>query len=101
MANTAKVLFRGAATTNTNTVLYTVPASTSTVITNIVVTNTTSSPATFTISLNGIVIAPTVAISGFSMTSLDIKQVIATTQTLTGGASAATVNFHVSGMEIA
>ena len=33
--------------------------------------------------------------------SLDIKQVIATTQTLTGGASAATVNFHVSGMEIA
>jgi hypothetical protein len=35
------------------------------------------------------------------MTSLDIKQVLATTQTLTGGASAATVNFHVSGMEIA
>jgi hypothetical protein len=101
MANTAKVLFRGAATTNTNTTLYTAPSSTSTVITNIVVTNTTSSPATFTISLNGVVLAPTVAISGFSMTSLDIKQVLQTTQTLTGGASAATVNFHVSGMEIA
>ena len=101
MANTAKVLFRGAATTNTNTVLYTAPASTSTVITNIVVTNTSSSPATFTISMDGVVLAPTVAISGYSMTSLDIKQVLATTQTLTGGASAATVNFHISGMEIA
>ena len=100
MANTAKVLFRGAATTNTNTVLYTAPASTSTVITNIVVTNTSSSPATFTISMGGVVLAPTVAISGYSMTSLDIKQVIATTQTVTGGASAATVNFHISGMEI-
>ena len=101
MANTAKILFRGAATTNTNTVLYTAPASTSTVITNIVVTNTSSSPATFTISMNGVILAPTVAISGYSMTSLDIKQVLATTQTLTGGASTASVNFHISGMEIA
>jgi hypothetical protein len=101
MANTAKVLFRGAATTNTNTVLYTVPNSTSTVVTNIVVTNTSSNPATFTISLDGVIFAPTVAISGFSITSLDVKQVLASTETLTGGASATNINFHISGMEIA
>jgi hypothetical protein len=51
--------------------------------------------------MNGVILAPTVAISGYSMTSLDIKQVLATTQTLTGGASTASVNFHISGMEIA
>lgn len=100
MANTAKVLFRGSATTNTATVLYTVPSATSTVVTNVVVTNTSSSPATFTLALNGVTLAPTVSISGYSMTSLDIKQVVAATQTITGGASAATINFHISGMEI-
>lgn len=100
MANTAKVLFRGAATTNTGTTLYTAPAATTTVITNIVVTNTSSAPATFTLSLNDIQFAPAVAVDGYSMTTLDVKQVIAASQTIKGGASAATVNIHISGMEI-
>ena len=53
MATTSKALFRGAATTTVGTTLYTVPASTSTVVTNIIVTNTAGSSGTFTLALNG------------------------------------------------
>ena len=101
MPNTAKVLFRGAATTNTATVLYTVPADTTAVITNIVVTNTNATAGTFTISFDDINFAPTVTVGGNDSTIIDIKQVLATTKTIKGGASATSINFHISGVEIA
>ena len=94
---TSKALFRGAATTT----LYTAPAATTTIITNIVVTNTAATAATFDLALNGTKLADTVTIPADSITVLDIKQVIAATQTIQGGASATTVNFHISGVEIA
>ena len=100
MATTTKALFRGAATTTVGTTLYTVPASTTTVVTNIVVTNTAASAGTFTLALNGTALATTVAIGANSIATFDIKQVLATTNTITGGASATTVNFHISGVEI-
>jgi hypothetical protein len=31
---------------------------------------------------------------------IDIKQTLNATQTITGGASATTINFHISGVEI-
>ena len=101
MANTAKALFRGAATTNTATTLYTVPSATTTIVTNIVVANTAASSATYTLSLNGVVIANAVAVGANDSAVLDIKQPIAATQTIAGGASATTVNFHIAGIEIA
>jgi hypothetical protein len=100
MATTTKALFRGAATTTVGTTLYTVPASTSTVVTSIVVTNTAGSAGTFTLALNGTALATTVAIAANSIAVFDLKQVLATTNTITGGASATTINFHISGVEI-
>jgi hypothetical protein len=100
MATLTKVLFRGAATTSTGTTLYTVPASTTTVVSNIVVTNTASSAGTFTLGLNGTSLGTTVAIAANSIATFDLKQVLATTNTITGGASATTINFHISGVEI-
>jgi hypothetical protein len=100
MPQTSKVLFRGAATTTTTTLLYTVPASTTTVVTDIVVTNTAGSSGTFTISLNDVSIATTVSVGAYDSTVIPLKQVLATTQTIKGGASAATINFHISGVEI-
>jgi hypothetical protein len=100
MATTTKALFRGAATTSVGTTLYTVPASTSTVVTNIVVTNTAGSAGTFTLGLAGTALATTVAIPANSIVALDVKQVLATTNVITGGASATTINFHISGVEI-
>jgi len=49
MAITSKVLYRGAASTTTSTVLYTVPSATTTVVTEIMVVNTAGSMGTFTL----------------------------------------------------
>ena len=101
MATTTKALFRGAATTTVGTTLYTVPSATTAVVTSIVIANTAGTAGTFTLALDGIAIATTVSIPANSITTLDIKQVLAATKTITGGASATTVNFHISGVEIA
>ena len=101
MANTAKTLFRGAATTTTTTTLYTVPASTTAVITNIVVANTSATAYTFTMSLDDVAIHTATYIAGNSTIYIDSKQVLAATKIIKGGASNAAVNFHISGMEIA
>lgn len=101
MTATPKTLFRGAATTNTATVLYTVPAATTAVVTSIVVTNTSNAAATFTMALGGVNLATTVSVGSFDSTVIDIKQVLDAADTITGGASATSVNLHVAGVEIA
>jgi hypothetical protein len=104
MATTTKVLARTAASLTTTTVLYTVPAATNTVITNIAVTNTAASAGTFTLALGPaagqVALHTTTAIAANSTIYIDLKQVLATTNTITGGASATTINFHISGVEI-
>ena len=97
---TSKSLFRGAAALTSQT-LYTTPASTTTIVTNIAVTNTASSAATFTIGLNGTSLFTTTAIAANSTAFIDLKQVLSATQTITGLASAITVNFHIAGVELA
>jgi len=42
----------------------------------------------------------TTTIAGNSTIYLDIKQALSATNTITGGASAVTVSFHISGVEI-
>ena len=100
MATTTKALFRGAATTSTGTTLYTVPASTTTVVTSIIVTNTSASAGTFTMALGGTNFGTAIAVGGNDSTVIDIKQVLTATQTITGGASNTAINFHISGVEI-
>jgi hypothetical protein len=105
MANTSKALFRGAATTDATTNLYTVPAATTTVITSIVVTNTANSAGTFTLSVgpagSEVALFDAVAIAADTTTVIDLKQVLSAAQVIDGGASATSINFHISGMEIA
>lgn len=103
MATTSKVLARVAAQTS-NATLYTVPTtSTTTVVTNIAITNTATSAATATINLDTVAILSSVNIPANSTTFVDLKQVIPANnpaKTVTGSASATTVNFHISGVEI-
>jgi hypothetical protein len=103
MANTAKALFRGAATVYTNpaTILYTVPSQTTTVVTNIFVTNTSNAGGTYSIGLDGILLVSELEIPGNSVISLDLKQVISAGDTVTGNANSTDIKFHISGMEIA
>jgi hypothetical protein len=99
MATTSKALYRGAAAT-TSATLYTVPASTTAIVTNIVVANAAATAATFTITLDGIEIFKDVAIAANSTAMFDIKQTLATTKIVAGLASATTVKFHITGVEI-
>jgi hypothetical protein len=99
MANTAKALARTAAATSSAT-LYTVPSSTTTVITDIAVCNSAASAATFTITLDGVDLLKTVAIAANSTATFNLKQVLTATKIIAGFASAVTVSFHISGLEI-
>ena len=103
MATTSKTLFRGAATTS-NTTLYTVPTtSTTTVVTNIAITNTAASSATATVNLDGVAALSAVSVAANTTAFIDLKQVLdanATPKTISGSASATTVNFHIAGVEI-
>jgi len=103
MATTTKALARTAAATS-NTTLYTVPnTSTTTIVTSILVANTAASAGTFTLNIDGVAICSGTSIGANATTVIDLKQVIpanATPKTITGSASATTINFHISGVEI-
>ena len=99
MAVTSKALARTAAATSSAT-LYTVPSATTAVITNIAVANTAGSAGTFTILLDDVDLHTTTAIAANTTIYIDLKQVLATTKTIKGFASATTVDFHISGVEI-
>jgi hypothetical protein len=99
MANTLKVLFRGAAATSSAT-LYTVPASTTTLVTSIVITNTAGTAGTYTLLFNDVSMATTVAVPANDSVVVEPKQLIGTAQTLKGFASATTINFHITGLEV-
>jgi len=100
MATTSKNLARTAAAT-TSTTLYTVPSATTAVVTNIGVTNTTTSAVTASILLNDVALLSSVSVDANSTIFVDLKQVLAATQTIKGSASTTAVNFHISGVEIA
>lgn len=104
MPVTPRVLFRGAASLTTTTVLYTVPASpVYSIVTSIIVTNTTSTAGTFTLDIDGVAFATGTSIAANSIAIFDVKQVIpanVTPKTIRGGASATTITFHISGVEV-
>jgi hypothetical protein len=99
MATATKVLARTAAATSSTT-LYTVPGATTTVVSNIAVTNTAATAATFTLTLYSVALHTTTAIAANTTVYIDLKQVLTTGQIIAGLASATTVNFHISGVEV-
>ena len=99
MATTIKPLYRGAASTTTTTTLYTASGVTA-LVTNIAVSNTSSSSQTFTLYLNGVLIHNLSLIDAYSTIYIDLKQSITNSQTIQCGASATSVNFHINGVEI-
>jgi hypothetical protein len=99
MATLTKALFRGAAETSSAT-LYTVPSSTTTVVTNIVICNPTGSAVTASMTINAIDILGGVSIAANSSVFFDLKQVIPATQIIAGSASSTSVDFHISGVEL-
>ena len=100
MATTTKVLARTAAATSSTT-LYTVPSATTTVVTNIVICNPTTSAVTASMTINAIDLLGAVSIAANTSAFFDLKQVVPATQVIAGSASSTSVDFHISGVEIA
>lgn len=103
MAVTSKILYRGSAATS-NTTLYTQPnTSTTTIVTSIMVANASTSAATYNILIDGVDIANAATVAANDTIIIDTKQVIPASnpaKTITGSASATTVRFHISGVEV-
>ncbi|CAB4178740.1 hypothetical protein UFOVP1033_8 [uncultured Caudovirales phage] len=108
MATVYKVLGQSNPAATTNTTLYTVPASTSAVVSTITVCNQASSAATYRIAIrpagasaaaqHWIVYGATVAAS--DSTALTLGITLATTDVITVYASTATLSFSAFGSEI-
>jgi hypothetical protein len=99
MPTVTKALARTAAATSSTT-LYTVPSATTTVVSNIVICNPTSSAITASMTINAIDLLGSVSVAANSTAFFDLKQVIPATQVIAGSASSTSVDFHISGVEI-
>lgn len=100
MAVTPTLFYRGAAATSSAT-LYTVPSATTAVLTDIVVSNTSSNQQYVTMTVDGVNILPTVPVSANTVINLQPKTVIGAADILAGFATSTDVKFHISGVEIA
>lgn len=109
MATSYKVLGQSNPSATTATTLYTVPASTSTVVSTIVVSNQAASSATYRISVrpagaaqtNAMYLAYDVTVGANDSTALTLGITLATTDVITVYASSATLSFNAFGSEIA
>lgn len=108
MPNVYKVLAQSNPSATTATTLYTVPASTSSVLSTITVCNQAASAASFRIAVRpaGAALAAVhyvaydVALAANDTTALTLGLTLATTDVVTVYASSATLSFHAYGSEI-
>uniref|UniRef100_A0A7U3YCT9 Uncharacterized protein n=1 Tax=Geobacillus sp. (strain Y4.1MC1) TaxID=581103 RepID=A0A7U3YCT9_GEOS0 len=101
MATTPKRLYKGTAGT-TSTTVYTVPASTTTIVKNIVLTNKTGSAATITITIAGTEVVYNYSVAANDTVVLDLSLVMSATEIITVQAGTANaINVYISGVEVA
>lgn len=108
MPITYKVLGQSAPSATTNTTIYTVPASTSAVISTIVIANRSTSSVGYRIAIrpagatlaNQHYIAFDVAVGASDSTTLTLGITLATTDVITIYATSANLSFSVFGSEI-
>lgn len=100
MTTQQKVLFRGAIPA-TNTSVYSVPASTSAIVTNVIVANTSSSPINLSISVGGFSVFASTEVLGNTSVFIDLKQVMNEFDAIEVSGSTTGLDIHVSGVEVA
>lgn len=100
MSTVAKRLYKGTAGT-TSTTAYTVPAGTTTIVKNIILTNKTTSSATITVIIAGAEVIYQYEVTAKDTVTIDLSTVMNATETimlLAGTAS--TINVYISGIEV-
>ena len=98
--NTPVLFYRGAAAT-TSTTIYTVPSSTVSILTDIVISSTDTNQQTVTILVDGVVLVPTVPVPSNSVLNFQFRTVIGAGKTITALAGSTNINLHVSGVQSA
>lgn len=100
MANVPKVIHRSNLTVSTTPRVATVPAAKQWIVTNIVLTNFSTTPATVTVELDGILLIPTSNLDAGAILTLDCAQVVESGKNIRLWASLGSViAAHVSGVE--
>jgi hypothetical protein len=99
VADTSITLYRGAAATSSAT-LYTSPSGIAVAITNIAITNDSTSAVTATISLATVPLVSGIAVAANTTQFIDLEQIIYNGETITGLASTTSVDFHIAGYEV-
>jgi hypothetical protein len=99
MATVSKVLARTAAATSSTT-LYTTPAGSTAVVTNIVICNPTTSAVTASMTIDSVDLLGSVSIAANTTAFFDLKQVVPDGDIIAGSASTTDVDLHISGVEI-
>lgn len=108
MANYYKVLAQSNPSANTLTTAYTVPSSTSTVVSTVVITNFGPSPASYRIAIRPagasitqpMYIAYDITVPALDSTALTLGITLATTDVVSVYSSSGLVNFNIFGSEI-
>lgn len=108
MANYYKVLAQSNPSANTLTTAYTVPSSTSTVVSTVVITNFGPSPASYRIAVRPagasitqpMYIAYDITVPALDSTALTLGITLATTDVVSVYSSSGLVNFNIFGSEI-
>lgn len=108
MANYYKVLAQSNPSANTLTTAYTVPSSTSTVVSTVVITNFGPSPASYRIAVRpagasitqAMYIAYDITVPALDSTALTLGITLATTDVFSVYSSSGLVNFNIFGSEI-
>jgi hypothetical protein len=80
--------------------VYTVPASTTAIITNITITNPTTSGIIASITLDGVSIGKQLSVNANGTTFIDLKQVLATTKKISVLTSIPQADVNISGMTV-
>lgn len=100
MADTLKLLGKGTLTTSEAT-LYTVPASTTTIVKSIILCNKTDTDATVNLKFAGTEIYVEHKVALKDTLCIQLTSVLEATATIIGKASAAdTINYYISGIDV-
>jgi cold shock CspA family protein len=92
------LMFRGNASSEGN--IYLVESGLSAVVTDIVVTNTSSEAQTVSVNFDGVSVIGGASLNPHDSVSFDIKQVLNPGSFISSSASSEDVKLHISGIEI-
>jgi hypothetical protein len=101
MANTPKKLYVNKPGTSSAT-LYTAPASTTTIVKNVLFCNTTGSSATVTLTIAGQSVFSALPVAANDTFSMDLSLVMNATDIISGlQGTASAISVYISGVEVA